>query len=465
MQILSESQGERSDSGAMAKKLGGVLLVALLFLLAGTTWAQQKAEEIPDAPSASRPVPPPTLPTSKLPAGQETRPDSSSADRSHPEPKEEPATSNEPPRSAPEETEQKTAPAPAMPPVTTVPEGSVPRDSETRDDLYTVSTTVNFVLVPVTVKDNEGRLVAGLLPKDFTLLESGQKQPLKFFTSDPFPLSAAVVFDLGMPDSGVRKIQETLPALQGAFSQFDEVAIYTYSSTVSRVSDFTTVGQRLTAVLNQVKTYNGANNGVPVTGGPLGPQGPIINGRPVDSQVQPVITPPKQARVINDAILMAARDLSKRDRTRRKIIFVISDGREFRSDASYADTLKVLLTQDVILYAVGVEGAAMPGYGKLQKIHIPKLDVPGLGSFNFGYGNILPKYVSATGGGTVYAENAKADIERAYARAIGDARNQYTLGYTSKPGARGYRQIEVRVRRPDVKVYAKDGYYPLPVAK
>jgi hypothetical protein len=49
-----------------------------------------------------------------------------------------------------------------------------------------------------------------------------------------------------------------------------------------------------------------------------------------------------------------------------------------------------------------------------------------------------------------------------YAAAIGDARNQYTLGYTPKAGIGGYRQIEVRVRRPDVKVYAKDGYYPLP---
>ncbi len=355
-----------------------------------------------------------------------------------------------------------------MPPVKTVPEGSAATDSDdTRESLYRLPpVTVSYVMVPVTVKDNEGRLVAGLLPKDFTVLENGQKQTLKFFTSDPFPLSAAVIFDLGMPDAGVRKIQETLPALQGAFSQFDEVAIYTYSSTVSRVSDFSTVGQQLTAVLNQIKTYSGRNNGPPVTGGPLGPQGPSINGHPVDSPIQPVITPPKQAHVINDAILMAARDLSKRDRTRRKIIFVISDGREIGSDASYADTLKVLLTQNIIVYGVGVEGAAIPGYGKLQKIHIPKVDIPGgVGSFNFGYGNILSKYVYATGGGSLYAENAKLDIERAYARAIGDARNQYTLAYSAKPGAGGYRQIEVRVRRPDVKVYAKDGYYPLPIPK
>jgi VWFA-related protein len=452
----------------MVKKNSAVVLGALIFLLTAASWAQQKTEEIPDAPSASQPLPPPpALPTNRPPGGQNAPSESSSADEPRPQPKEAPPTVNEPPRSVSADAEEKTSPPP-MPPVTTVSEGSVAADAENaREDLYRLPpVTVSYVVVPVTVKDGEGRLVAGLLPKDFTVLENGQKQPLRYFTSDPFPLSAAVIFDLGMPDAGVRKIQETLPALQGAFSQFDEIAIYTYSSTVSRVSDFTTVGQQLTAVLNQIKTYSGRNNGPPVTGGPLGPQGPTINGHPLDSPIPKVMTPPKQSHVINDAILMAARDLSKRDRTRRKIIFVISDGREIGSAASYADTLKVLLTQNVIVYGVGVEGAALPGYGKLQKAHIPKLDVPGVGSFNFGYGNILPKYVYATGGGTVYAENAKADIERAYARAIGDARNQYTLAYSAKPGgAGGYRQIEVVVRRPGVKVFTKDGYYPLPVPK
>lgn len=346
-----------------------------------------------------------------------------------------------------------------MPPVKTVPAGSVPRDLETGNDLYTITVTKNLVLVPVTVKDSAGRLVGGLLPKDFSVLESGQKQTLEFFTSDAFALSAAVVFDTGMPDVGLKKVQETLSALQGAFSQFDEVGLYTYSSTVGRVADYSGVGKQLTVALNQVKGYSGANNGPPVTSGPLGPQGPYINGHPLDIPVQPVSTPPKVARVMNDAILLAARDLSKRDRARRKIIFVISDGREQGSTASYADTLKVLLTQNITVYAVGVESAAIPVYDRLQRIHLPKT-----GKL-LGYSDILPKYVSATGGGRVYTELAQADIEHSYARAIGDARNQYTLGYSPKKGIGGYRQIEVRVLRPEVKVYAKDGYYPLPTAR
>jgi VWFA-related protein len=445
----------------MAKKTSGLMALALIFLLAGAGWAQQKPEDIPDAPSATRPVPPPA-PPSPRPGAQDSTPDTAPADESSSVPKSQPVpTSSELPRGT---TDQPTAP-PKMPPVTTVPEGSVPRDLETREDLYKISTSVNLVLLPVSVKDSNGRPINGLLPKDFSVLESGQKQQLKFFTSDPFSLAAAVIFDLGMPDIGVKRVQETLPALQGAFSQYDEVSIYTYSSTVSQVADFGSVGQRLTAVLNQIKGYNGANNGVPVTSGPLGPQGPIINGRPIDSPVTPVSTPPRQARVINDAILQAARDLSKRDRTRRKIIFVISDGRERGSIASYADTLKVLLTQNIIVYAVGVDGAAIPGYGKLQKIHLPNLGLDKVGFEPIGYGNILSKYTWATGGGKIYAESARTGIEQAYSRAIGEARNQYTLGYTPKSGRGGYRQIEVRVRRPDVKVYAKDGYYPLPTAR
>src|SRR4029077_5663790 len=383
----------------MVTKTHAVLILGLTLSLAGALAAQHRPEDIPDAPSATRPIPPPEPPSPRQEADEESKPDAPPADNSGAGVT---TGSKEMPRSAPDssiekagenagdKTEDKPAPPP-MPPVRTVPAGSVPKDSETGQDLYTITVTTNLVLVPVTVADSQGRLVGGLLPKDFSVLESGQKQTLKFFTSDPFPLSAAVVIDTGMPDVGLKKVQETLSALQGAFSQFDEVGIYTYSSTVGRVADFTGVGKQLTATLNQVKGYSGANNGPPVTSGPLGPQGPYINGHPIDTPVTPVSTPPKGARVLNDAVLLAGRDRWRRVRARRKIIFVISDGREQGSTASYKDTLKVLLTQNIIVYAVGVEGAAIPVDDKLQRIHLPKTGAV------LGYSNILPKYVNATG--------------------------------------------------------------------
>jgi VWFA-related protein len=313
-----------------------------------------------------------------------------------------------------------------------------------------LTTNVNFVVVPVTVKDSSGHLVNGLVPPDFSLYENGQKQRVTFFTSDPFPLSAAVVLDLAISEKEFGKVRDTLSALTGAFSQFDEVSVWTYGNTVQRASGFGNTDQ-LSATLRRLKLDAHGRTGSPaVVGGPLGSGGPWINGKPVDPTDPTVQTAIKESVVLNDAILTAAQELAKRDRTRRKVIFVISDGREVGSSASYADVMRVLLSRQIGVYGVGVE--AVPLYNKVNKVRVPGL----------GYGNILPKYASATGG-DVFTEISADAIETAYGRLTEEARNQYTLGYTARATpSSAYRTIEVRVRKPNLKVYAKDGYFPLP---
>jgi VWFA-related protein len=440
----------------------------LFFLTLGTAAAQQPAQpkqDIPDAPSASRPPQPfpsaPPVEPQGQPASEEPTAEQPPSGNEAPPTTTKPAPASEAPVSA----EDASNPPPHPLEVKTVPEGSVPPDAGSpQDELYKLSVNVNEVIVPVRVTDDSGRLVNGLLPKDFSVFEDGNKRVLNFFTSDPLAISAAVIFDLGMPDVNVQKVNQTFGALEGAFSQFDEVAIYSYSTTVGRMADFGAVGKRLDAVLNQMKTYHGENNGVPVLGGPLGPEGPTINNVPVDRSIPPAISPAKQARVLNDAILTAAMDLGARQKGRRKIIFVISDGREYRSNASYGDVLKVLLSNGILVYGIGVGGSAIPGYKQVEKLHIP----------GQAYGNILPRYANATGG-EVLSEYSKDAIENAYQRAIGDARNQYTLGYASAATPSStYREIEVKVGRPGCKssdlrpcvlVFAKAGYYPLPVSR
>ena len=70
------------------------------------------------------------------------------------------------------------------------------------------------------------------------MYEDGVAQQLKFFTADAFPLSAAVVVATDLPTTTMKKVNETLPALIGAFSEFDEVALYRYGHTVQQVSGF-----------------------------------------------------------------------------------------------------------------------------------------------------------------------------------------------------------------------------------
>ncbi len=287
------------------------------------------------------------------------------------------------------------------------------------------------------------------------VFEDGKKQILNFFTTDPFALSAAVLFDVGMPDVAVQKVNQTFSAIEGAFSQFDEVSLYTYSTSVSKVTDFAAVGRRLTAALDSLKMVTGRNNGPPVTSGPMGPQGPTVNGVPIDPSAPKVITPPKESHVLNDALVAAALDLSKRDRTRRKVIFVISDGREYGSNASYRDTLKVLLSN-------GIHGLRR-GRGRIRDSGIRQVCKSCMcrsPASRLGYSDILPKYANATGG-EIFTGFSRDAIETTYARALGDARNQYTLGYlTHATPSSTHREIEVRVARPDLKVTRKRRLLP-----
>jgi VWFA-related protein len=406
----------------------------------------QQSQDIPDAPTpqpgagkapAPSPIPdaaPPAsgIPANELPPREGVSPDVRNA--------------------ANKAQDEDSIPAPPLN-IKTVPQGgATPAQNEAQEKLFTISTNVNQVMIPVRVTTGSGHLVDGLLSKDVSVYEDGKKQTLNFFTSDPFALSAAVLLDICMPDVAVQKVNQTFSALEGAFSPYDEVSLYTYSSAVSKQTDFSSANRQLTANLNDLKTVRGRNNGPPVMSGPLGPQGPTINGQNVDSSAPIVSTPPKESHVLNDAILTAALDLSKRDKTRRKVIFVISDGREYRSSASYRDVLKVLLSNGIAVYGVGVEGAALPGFKQLGKIHLPLM----------GYTDLLPKYASATAG-EIFTDFSSSSMEDAYVRAMGEARNQYTVGYATRlTPSSAYRQIEVRVARPDVKVFAKDGYYPLP---
>lgn len=412
----------------------------------------QPAQDIPDAPSTVQPpAPKPELPPAPAPGastGAEANPfpgDSpQSADQSKPE------------QSKPD---QDKATPPSAAPVGTAPAGRKQRNQiNPAEGLYTIPITANFVQVPVMVKDSGGRRVDGLLPRDFTVLENGKKQTLTYFTSDPFALSVAVVIDTGMADIALQKVNETYSALAGAFSPYDEVALYTYSSTVSQVTDFTGRPERLTAALNDMKQVSGHANGPPVLGGPLGPGGPTVNGAPAGGPIiAPVYTPPREAHVLNDAILQAAKDLSKRDRERRKVIFVISDGREIGSRASYTGVLHLLQARDIQVRAVVVDSGALPGFRQLEKFHLP----------DQGRTNNLAKFVYATCGADPLPELSRNAIEDAYAEITSEARNQYTLGYVPQAvtGNSAYRSVEVRVDRKGLKVAAKGGYFAIPSAR
>ena len=411
--------------------------------------ANSQSQDIPDAPSTVQPPPKPALPAAK-PDARPNQPIPFPGDAPQP------ADQNKPDQN--QQSQDQTAPPP-MPPVETIPPGKVPRNQiNPQQDLYTFRVISNFVQIPVMVKTPDGRRVDGLLPKDFTVLENGKKQTLTYFTSDPFQLSVAIVIDTGMADVALQKVNETYSALAGAFSPYDEVALYTYSSAVSQATDFVSRPEKLTAALQEMKQVRGRDNGPPVLGGPLGPQGPTVNGAPVGGSMNaPVYTPAREYHVLNDAILEAAKGLSTRPRERRKVIFVISDGREMGSQASYKGVLHLLQTRNIQVRAVLVDSGALPVFKQIERFHLP----------DQGRDNLLTKYVKATCGAEPLAEISRNAIEDAYGEITSEARNQYTLGYIPQAvtGSSAYRSIEVLVDKKGLKIAAKDGYFAVPTAR
>jgi len=427
-----------------------IALAALISagLLLGSSVQGQKQQSVPDAPT---PQPPPSfggagpitpgIGASETPSG----PNSSSATgepQPQPEqPEQPPAPSSAPPADQPKVDVQATPPE----------QGSAA--------MANFIVNVNFVQVPVTVKDTKGNLISGLTWRDFTVYENNTREPLRVFSVDPQPLSIAFVIDQTLPSNIMASVNQSMGAIQGALAPYDEAAVFTYTNGAREWTSFTGAqSARLPAVLSLAENV-GTNPQVPINSGPLAGCGIYQNGNCVDPVLQPgksagdstFITIPKEIHTLNDAILQAAKELSTRPKDRRRIIYVISDGKEYGSKATWKEVVKYLETNKIAVYATLVGDSQYPGEGWLDRFHLP---------FTM-YDNILYKYVQATGG-DMYAEGSINNIEASYAKLAKEARNQYTLGYMSHESIYDskFRSIDVRVDRPNVIVTAKLGYYP-----
>ena len=323
---------------------------------------------------------------------------------------------------------------------------------------FTVRVGVNFVEVPVTVEDRKGGLVSGLTYRDFKVYENNVRQQLTTFIVDPFPLSVALVIDQSLPQDTMRRVNDSLAALQGAFAPYDSLAIFTYNNGPQLRTSFTAAeGARVPAAIESLKT-EGRQMGVPVNDGPMATPGIIVNNQDFEHNqtMHPStsgghLTIPKEVHTLNDAILEAAELTASQPRGRRRIIYVISDGKEAGSKATFKEVVRYLQTHKIAVYGTLVGDSATWGIGFLDRFHMPF----------FLQENILPKYAFLTGG-QFDSEYHRNGIEESFAKITEEVRNQYTLGYnTHEPMMdEKFRKIEVQVTRPGFTVLAKDGYYP-----
>ena len=431
-------------NGWKAIAAAGLLSVGLV-LVSGVL-AQQQQTSIPNAPTPQAPAPLPDVNGAITPGiGSSEAPTNPNSSSTTGQPQAQPAQPPTPPSQEPVIQQREE------------PQATPPEEGAAAVAQFVVQ--VNQVQVPVTVKDSKGNLVSGLTWRDFTVYENSTREPLRVFSVDPEPLSIAFVIDQTLPSNVMDEVNRSMGSIQGALAPYDEAAVFTYTNGAKEWTGFTGAqSARLPAVLALAQA-TGSDPMVPINSGPLAGCSIYQNGNCVDPNLQPgrstgnnsFITIPKEIHTLNDAILAAAKELSTRPKERRRIIFVVSDGKEYGSRATWKEVVRYLQTNKIAVYATLVGDSARFGEEWLDRFHLP---------FTM-YDNILYKYTAATGG-DYYAEGGVNGIERSYAKIAEEARDQYTLGYLSHESIYDgkYRLIEVRVDRPNVTVIAKRGYYP-----
>src|SRR6201996_1335229 len=335
----------------------------------------------------------------------------------------------------------------------------IPAPGQAANEAYTLGTVhVDFVQIPFTVKDSKGHFVPDVTWRDVRIYENNLRQQMRYWSPDPFPLSVAFVIDQSVTQDTMDKINASLSALQGAFAPYDEVAVYTYNNGVTVQTTFTAAqSNRLGVILERSKGQG--REPLMGWGGPLS-QTTTKNNQQVDPNTAPVRnqqtmnpTIPKEYHLLYDAMFTAAQSLANVDSKRRRVLYVISDGKEYGSKVKEKELVHYLQENKISVYATLVGDSSLPGMGFLDRIHLPLTMRD----------DALPRIAAATGG-QCDPEFRPRGIENSFADITKTVRTLYTVGYYTheSPLDGRFRHVEIRVMRPGLTVVAPDGYYPTP---
>ena len=303
--------------------------------------------------------------------------------------------------------------------------------------------SVNQVVVPVTVKNGSGKLVADLRRDEFRIFEDNVEQKIVYFGAEATPISMVLLIDNDLSSKDAKQVRESLRSVVAGLSLSDEAFVCRFDQFFHVGKGFLSDQDKLLTELKRTHldeepsagpSSAAISNGPSINGHSAIGDAPNITGATLNIKGQPT-------KALDDAVYAAAQLLKDRDpeRQRRKIIFLISDGvngAKFNVN-KYDAVLKELLRYNIAVYGVGVGSAFFER--RFER---------------------LSKYAHDTGGDVYYGLKSRA-MEELYARVTEEVRNQYTLAYSPSGTDRGadYHSIEVRVRREGLAILTREGYY------
>jgi Ca-activated chloride channel family protein len=308
-----------------------------------------------------------------------------------------------------------TAPATAAPAASSPQPPSVfpkmPTPITNRNGVFVFRTSVNEVVLNVTVVDHKLRLVNTLTQPDFAVYEDGVQQKISSFRHEDVPVSLGILIDNSgsMYDKRDAVNQAALDLVRASNPQ-DETFIVNFADDSYLDQDLTSNVYLLQKGLSHIDAKGGT--------------------------------------ALYDAIVASADHLAQKAKWRKQVLLIITDGEDNSSSSTLQQAVrKVQSLQGPIIYSIGLLFGG--GESKTARHALQTL--------------------SNDTGGLAYFPKSLAQVDRIAEQVAEDIRNQYTIGYhpTRPESEGGYRSVRVTAKAAGMgKLTARTrpGYFPGGVA-
>jgi len=272
----------------------------------------------------------------------------------------------------------------------------------------TLRVEANLVLVPMTVTDDQNRLVTGLEKENFYVYENNQPQSIRTFSTDDAPISIGIIFDLsGSMNNKYARSRRALSEFMRTSNPQDEFFVVAFNDRPNIVVDYTN------------------------------------NVDDVDARM--VMLKPQNRTALIDAVYLGLNKL-KDAKYERKALLIISDGGDNRSRYTESELRRAVRESDVQIYAIGIFDPNAPTEEERNG--------PGL----------LMDMCEQTGGRLFHVTDV-AELGDIASRISAELRNEYVVGYkpTDLHHDGNWRKLKVKLNPPpglpQLSVHNRQGYY------
>jgi VWFA-related protein len=353
-------------------------------------------------------------------------------------------------------------------------EGRAQQGSENGKPAAMATTPARDVVLPVTVRDKHGALVADVQKSDLTLTEEGRPQTIKSFareTNMPFRLGLLVETSRSM--SGALESERKAAAkfvdlmLPEEAGKKDEAFLIHFDREVELLEDFTGSREKLHKEIDDMgpsKQAQNENQGPETTGDERGERQRGGRG----------------GTQLYDAIYLASDEVMG-SKEGRKSLVVFGDGLDRGSKDRMNDAIDAAEKAHVAVYTIYFKGeqersesegfpggnrrgGGFPGGGG----GYPGGGYPGGGRRGGGTpteasadGKRIMQQIATRTGGHAYEAKKKEDLEEIYRLISEELRGQYVLTYTpdKRDNDSGFHKVALKANKEDLTVVTSEGYF------